>query len=335
VHSFGQGRRGSAALAIGLAASALTVAACGSSNDKSSGGGSTGSGGGKHYNMTLIAGVKGDEFYITMNCGAQEQAKKLGVSLNFQGPDQFDPSLQTPVVNAVAAKKPDAVLIAPTDTKAMFAPINQLKQNGSKVVLVDTTLDDASIAESQIASDNLGGGKAAADALGKLIGGSGKVLVVNVKPGISTTDLRAQGFQQEAQKLGLTYIGQQFDNDDPSKAASIVSAELAKHPDLKGIFATNLFSAEGSASGLRQAGKLGKVKIVGFDAGPKQVQDLKDGVVQALIAQKPATIGADGVQQAYNALTGKPVTKKIGTGFTTVTKDNLDQNQDALYKSTC
>ena len=65
------------------------------------------------------------------------------MSLNFQGPDQFDPSLQTPVVNAVAAKKPDAVLIAPTDTKAMFAPINQLKQNGSKVVLVDTTLDEA------------------------------------------------------------------------------------------------------------------------------------------------------------------------------------------------
>jgi ribose transport system substrate-binding protein len=324
---------GFAAIAAGLAASALAVAACGSDNSSSSS--SSSGGGGKHYNMTLIAGVKGDEFYITMNCGAQEEAKKLGVSLNFQGPDQFDPSLQTPVVNAVAAKKPDAVLIAPTDTKAMFAPINQLKQNGSKVVLVDTTLDDASIAESQIASDNLGGGKAAADALGKLIGGSGKVLVVNVKPGISTTDLRAQGFQQEASKLGLTYVGQQFDNDDPAKAASIVSAELAKHPDLKGIFATNLFSAEGAASGLRQGGKLGQVKIVGFDAGPKQVQDLKDGVVQALIAQKPATIGADGVEQAYNALTGKAVTKKIGTGFISVTKDNLDQNQDALYKSSC
>jgi ribose transport system substrate-binding protein len=164
VHSFGQGRRGTAALAIGLAASAIAVAACGSSNNNNSSSSSS-SGGGKHYKMTLIAGVKGDEFYITMNCGAQAEAKKLGVSLNFQGPDQFDPSLQTPVVNAVAAKKPDAVLIAPTDTKAMFAPINQLKQNGSKIVLVDTTLDDASIAESQIASDNLAGGKAAADTM--------------------------------------------------------------------------------------------------------------------------------------------------------------------------
>jgi ribose transport system substrate-binding protein len=331
------GRRVTTTLAIGFAAAA-TVAACGSSNNSNSSGNSgssASSSGGKKYNMTLIAGVKGDQFYITMNCGAQAEAKKLGVSLNFQGPDQFDPSLQTPIVNAVAAKKPDAVLIAPTDSKAMFAPINQLKTNGSKVVLVDTTLDDASIAESQIASDNLGGGKAAADTLSKLIGGSGKVLVVNVKPGISTTDLRGQGFQQEAKKLGLTYVGQQFDNDDPAKASSIVSAELAKNPDLKGIFATNLFSAEGSASGLRSSGKLGKVKIVGFDAGPKQVQDLKDGVVQGLIAQRPAQIGSDGVQQAYAALTGKPVTKKIGTGFVSLTKENLSANQDAVYKSTC
>ena len=77
------------------------------------------------------------------------------------------------------------------------------------------------------------------------------------------------------------------------------------------------------------------MKIVGFDAGPKQIADLKAGTVQALIAQKPAEIGADGVQQAYNALTGKPTEKKIGTGFTSLTKDNLSENPDAPYKASC
>jgi ribose transport system substrate-binding protein len=331
--------RKSLSLAAFLAILAFGVAACGSDDN---GGGtssaaSTSSSGGakKKYNMTLIAGVKGDEFYITMNCGAQAKAKELGVTLDFQGPDKFDASLQTPVVNAVAAKKPDAVLVAPTDTKAMYAPIKQLSDGGTKVALVDTTLEQADFAVSQIASDNEGGGKAAADTLGKLIGGSGKVFVVNVKPGISTTDARGKGFEDGAKAAGLTYVGQQYDDDDPAKAASIVKAELAKNPDLKGIFATNLFSAEGAASGIREAGKLGKVKIVGFDAGPKQVEDLKNGIVQALIAQKPAEIGADGVQQAYNALTGKPTEKQIGTGFVSITKDNLDQNQDSLYKASC
>jgi ribose transport system substrate-binding protein len=318
----------------------LALAACGSSKKSntstaSSGGSSTSSsgGGGKHYKMTLVAGVKGDEFYITMNCGAQAEAKKLGVSLNFQGPDQFDPGQQTPIVNAVAAAKPDALLVAPTDSKAMYAPIRQVSAAGSKVVLVDTTLDNADFAVSQIASDNEAAGRAAADALKKLVGGSGKVFVVNVKPGISTTDLRAKGFQEEAKKIGLTYLGQDFDNDQPDQAAAIIKAQLSKHPDLKGVFAANLFSAEGAATGAREAGS--KIKIVGFDAGPKQVDQLKQGLVQALIAQQPAKIGADGVDQAYAALTGKATTKKIPTGTTTITKANLAQEQSALYKAHC
>ena len=316
---------------------ALGVAACGSDDNSStsSGSSSSASSAKKNYKMTLIAGVKGDEFYITMNCGAQAKAKELGVTLDFQGPDKFDAGLQTPVVNAVAAKKPDAVLIAPTDTKAMYAPIKQLSDNGSKVALVDTTLEQADFAVSQIASDNEGGGKEAATTLAKIIGGTGKVFVINVKPGISTTDLRAKGFEEGAKEAGLDYLGQDFSNNEPDKAAAIVKAQLAKHPDLKGIFATTLFSAEGAASGIREAGKLGKVDIVGFDAGPKQVADLKEGTVQALIAQKPAEIGADGVQQAYNALTGKPTEKQIGTGFTSLTKDNLAENPDALYKASC
>jgi ribose transport system substrate-binding protein len=326
-------------MAAGCAAAlAVGVVACGSDNSSSSSSGgssASSSGGGKHYKMTLIAGVKGDEFYLTMNCGAQAEAKAKGVTLDFQGPDQFSASQQTPVVNSVAAKKPDAVLIAPTDTKAMFAPIKQMAQNGSKIVLVDTTLDDPSMAVSQIASDNEKGGETAAQELTKLIGGKGKVMVVNVNPGISTTDARGKGFETGAKAAGLEYLGQQYDDDDPAKAAAVVNATLAKHPDLAGIFAANLFSAEGAATALKQAGKLGKVKIVGFDAGPKQVEDLKAGLVQALIAQQPAEIGKDGVDQALAALQGKPTTKQIGTAFSVITKDNLASSQDALYKSSC
>jgi ribose transport system substrate-binding protein len=331
-------RRHAGVLTVLLAAGALVAAACGSDNGgggSSSGSSSSSSSSAKKYDMTLIAGVKGDEFYITMNCGAQAEAKKLGVTLNFQGPDKFAPDLQTPIVNAVAAKKPDAVLVATTDTKAMFAPIKQLADNGSKIVLVDTTLEQPDLAVSQIASDNEGGGKLAAQTLGKLIGGTGKVFVVNVKPGISTTDARGKGFQAGAKAAGLNYVGQQFDDDDPAKAAAIVKSVLARNPDLKGIFATNLFSAEGAATGIREAGKQDQVKIVGFDAGPKQIQDLKAGTVQALIAQRPADIGAQGVQQAYAALTGKPTKKAIGTGFVSLTKANFTENQDAAYRASC
>jgi ribose transport system substrate-binding protein len=325
-------RRWAAVLLLALAAG--TVVACGD-DDEGGGGGGAADSGGKDYNMTLIAGVKGDEFYITMNCGAEEKAKELGVTLDFQGPDQFDAAQQTPIVDAVAAKSPDAILIAPTDTKALFAPISAAAAN-SKIVLVDTTLEDPSMAVSQIASDNVGGGTTAGETLLDLIGGKGKVMVVNVKPGISTTDQRGQGFEDAVKgKPGVEYLGQEYSQDDPAIAAQIVTSTLSKHPDLKGIFATNLFSAEGAASGLRQAGKLGDVKIVGFDAGPKQVKDLEDGLVQALIAQKPADIGSQGVEQAYNALEGEETTPEIGTDFEVITKNNLADMQDVLYKPSC
>jgi ribose transport system substrate-binding protein len=325
-------RRWAAVLLLALAAG--TVVACGD-DDEGGGGGGAADSGGKDYKMTLIAGVKGDEFYITMNCGAQEKAKELGVTLEFQGPDQFDAAQQTPIVDAVAAKSPDAILIAPTDTKALFAPISAAAAN-SKIVLVDTTLEDPSMAVSQIASDNVGGGVTAGETLIDLIGGKGKVMVVNVKPGISTTDQRGSGFEEAVQQTpDVEYLGQEYSQDDPAIAAQIVTSTLSKHPDLKGIFATNLFSAEGAASGLRQAGKLGEVKIVGFDAGPKQVKDLEDGLVQALIAQKPADIGRQGVEQAYAALEGEPTKPKIGTDFEVITKENLSEMQDVLYKPSC
>ena len=323
------------AVLLAAAVLALGVVACGDDDEGGSSGGGGGSASSESYDMTLVAGVKGDEFYITMNCGAQAEAEKLGVNLDFQGPDQFDATLQTPIVNAVAAKKPDALLVAPTDTKAMYAPIKAVADAGSKVVMVDTTLEQADFAVSQIASDNEGGGRAAAKALAELIGGSGKVFVNNVKPGISTTDARAKGFQEEAETLGLEFVGLEYNDDRPDKAASIVKAQLAKHPDLKGIFATNLFGAEGSAAGLREAGKQDSVKIVGFDAGPKQVKDLEEGLISALVAQKPADIGAQGVQQAVAALKGETTKPEIGTGSVILTKENLAENQDAVYKSAC
>jgi len=211
---------------FGLVALALTLAACG--GDEGGGGGGAG-GAERQYKLTLIQGVKGDQFYITMQCGAQEAAQAAGATLDVTAPDEFDASLQTPVVRAVVAKKPDAILVAPTDTKAMIPPLTQAKQAGIKLVFVDTTTENgAELAESEIASDNLEGGREAARTLAKLTGEKGAVLVINVKPGISTTDARAKGFEEEIKKTpGLKYIGQEYSNDKPEIAASKATAALA------------------------------------------------------------------------------------------------------------
>ena len=290
-------------------------------------------------NVVFIQGVKGDGFYITMECGVKAAAKKLGVTTSTQGPAKFDATLQRPILASVVASKPDAILIAPNDVNAMQKPLEQAAKSGIKVVLVDTTVKDPSFAVSQIASNNLAGGAAAFAAVKKLVPDGGKVLGIGVKPGISTTDARDKGFQDAVAASGGKYVsvGQQYSNNEPAIAAQITTAALAKDPDLKAIFASNLFSAQGAATGIKQAGKEGQVVVIGFDAGPDQVKALKAGTVQALIAQQPYQIGVQGVNQAVNALRGLPTKKKITTGFSILTKSNIDPpaGKAAQYRSTC
>ncbi|MFG1710140.1 ABC transporter substrate-binding protein [Nonomuraea sp. M3C6] len=296
-------------------------------------------GGGDQVRITLVQGLAGEEFYETMACGAKAKAKELGVTLDVQGPQKFDPTLQTPIVNSVVAGKPNAMLIAPTDVKAMIAPLTQAKKQDIKIILVDTVVEDPSIGLSRISTDNLKGGAAAAKALSEQIGGKGKALVISTDPGVSTVDARIKGFEEEikASHPDITYLGVQYSHNDVGEASKIVNAALAKDPDLAGVFATNLNSATGAGSALQQAGKLGQVKMVGFDAGPAQVKQLKDGVVQALIAQLPGDIGAKGVEQAVAAVKGQQVTPSIPTDATIVTKENVDQPevQKVLYKAGC
>jgi ribose transport system substrate-binding protein len=336
----------------GLIILALPVAACSSSKPESapSGGGSGSAAANapvatginaptkanKNYNLQFIQGVSGDEFYITMQCGIQAEAKKLGVSVTTQGPQKFDPTLQKPILDSVMAAKPDALLIAPTDTTALQTPLQQAAQS-TKVVLVDTTTKDPSYATSAIASDNEGGGKAAFEALQKLNPNGGKVMVMSTDPGVSTVDARIKGFE-DAVKTDpkFTYLNVQYSHDDPATAANLIGSALQKDPDMVGVFAANLFSAEGTATGIKQAGKGNQVKVVTFDASPNQVKALKDGTVQALVAQEPALIGQYGVDMAVAALDGGNVTPKVQTGFTIITKDNVDgDGAAAIYKSSC
>ncbi|MDO9380504.1 MAG: ABC transporter substrate-binding protein [Nocardioidaceae bacterium] len=319
----------SAVLATGL------LAACGAAED--SGSGSSGGGGSDSKSIAFIQGVAGDEFYISMRCGIEAAAKEAGATVDVQGPEKFDPTLQKPIVDSVVASKPDALLIAPTDVSAMQAPLKAAADAGIKVVLVDTTVEDPSFASSAISSDNVGGGKAAFDAIKQLNPDGGKVLVISTDPGVSTVDARVEGFKTAVDAdSSFSYLGVQYSRNEPTRAAQLVTAALQKDPDIVGVFATNLFAAEGSATGIRQAGKQDQVKIVGFDAGPAQVKALKAGTVQALIAQQPATIGSDGVEQAIKAIDGDATEKDIQTGFTIITKDNVDGDaKDAVYKSSC
>jgi ribose transport system substrate-binding protein len=259
---------------------------------------------------------------------------------------ELDPE-KTSTDDAVAAMtgsaiqaNPDAILIAPTDVTAMVAPIQSAVNQDIPVVLVDTTIKKEEITVARISSDNVKGSMLAGEALAKLIGEEGKVMVISVTPGISTTDQRKQGFEEAIKKYpDIECLGTEYCNDDPVKAASITTATLRSNPDLKGIFGANVFSGQGAGSGIRQTGKKDQVSVVAFDATPTQVEDLRKGNVDGLIAQHPSDIGDKGVRIAVEYLKSgeEPAKKQITTGFTTATRENLDKPEvkKYLYKAEC
>ncbi|MCL6654690.1 sugar ABC transporter substrate-binding protein [Agrobacterium rubi] len=287
----------------------------------------------KKFTIALVPGLTTDAFYITMRKGAEAAAKAVGATLVFQGAPDFNPVTQVPVLDAVIAKSPSALLIAPTDTNQLIQPLKRAADAGIPVITVDTYIGtgdyqtgagDADFPLSYIASDNVAGGMMAARSLAAAIGDKGKVYISNNKPGISTTDQREQGFKAEmAKHPNITVLETQFNENDANRAASQLQAVYARNSDLAGVFGANLFSAIGAANGVQQAGQTGTIKVVAFDAPTSIIDNLNSGIVDLAIAQHPAEIGYFGVMAAYAHLTGHSIPTKIGTGFTVIDKKNV------------
>jgi ribose transport system substrate-binding protein len=295
--------------------------------------------------IALVVGVKGDPFYVTMQRGAQAEADAKGATLIVDGPAQFDPVQQTPIVDAMIASKVDALIIAATDKQAMIEPLQRVNNAGIPVISVDTFIGDGDYENgpvtfplSYIGSNNEQGGMIACQALVTASSGKGKFYIQNVNPGISTTDQREQGCKEAIQAAGsgASLVGVDYNGDNSAVSAQQTSALLQRTPDLTGIFGANLFSAEGAAQAVKNANLSSTVKIANFDAPEQAIADLRAGAVDLVIAQQPGIMGTTGVDYAMQAISGdtSQIQKRVPTGYVVITRDNVDseQSQSAIYK---
>lgn len=287
-------------------------------------------------NVAFVLGTSGSPFYEALSCGAEAEADKLGLTLDVTAPSTFAADAQIPVVNAVTASRPAAAAVVPTDAQALIPPLEQLAASGTKLITVDQTLADPGVAETQVVTDNIAGGAMAADEVNRLTDGTGKVLVITQPPGSTAQDQRTQGFVDALAKFsGLEYLGAQYQSNDPAKAAQIVTATLAAHPDLAAIFVTNDQGAIGTVTGLQQADAVGRVKVVAYDAATAEVNALKNGSIQALIAQNPTEQGAVAMQTLKALLDGEQVEPTVTTELVTVREGENDKADQYEYKATC
>jgi ribose transport system substrate-binding protein len=291
-----------AAALLAVAALAGCGSGSGSGAGSSSSPGSSSGGGGL---VAFIPGATGVGFYDALESGAKTEAAKLGYSFLYQGSPDFTPAAQTPVVNAVCAKHPKILLIAPTDPVALRPAIQTCMNAGVKVVTVDTALANTSGLVSAISSDNIQGGEAAASVIAKQLKGHGQVAVFSIDGTTTTQVERVKGLKEGlAHYPGISIVSSQFTGQPETVSETDTKAVMTSHPQVKALFGAAETNAEGAAQALSSIGDTGKLTVVGYDADPSAVALLKSGAISALVIQQPAREGQLGVEYAHDALTG-------------------------------
>jgi ribose transport system substrate-binding protein len=288
--------------------------------------------------IAYVKGYTGDEYYTSQECGVLESGAMLGVNVTVSGAAEWDAAKQTTVLQAVIQTAPDAIVIDATDSRAMIASIKSAVDAGIPVMTIGDDIEN-DLPFTFLAANQFAGGEIAANQLVELLPDGGKLLVVGVKPGISSTDQRTAGFESIISgQPQFTYLGSQFSDNDQNKAASIVSATLQANSDLAGIFAVNLITAQGAAAALRQAGATDTVMLIGFDASPTLAQALRDGTVDGLLSQRPRELGAEAIEMAVAYLDGKtdfPRTQERDPFLLTAQNLDTPEGKAAQYVASC
>ncbi len=279
----------------------------------------------KTIEIAVIPKSFSHQFWLTVKAGAEQAGKELGVKIVWQGTaKETEIEQQINIVQDMINRGVSAIVLAASDANALIGIVETAMSKGIPVITIDSGVNSDKPL-SFVATDNVSGAKIAADTLAKLIGEEGEVGLIPFVAGAATSEMRERGFKEGiANYPNIKLVSTLYSDSNVAKAMDVTNDMLTSFPNIKGIFAANESSAVGCAQAIRSKGKAGQVKIVAFDAAEEEIQALKEGVIQALIVQNPFKMGYLGVKSAYDAIQGKPVEKRIDTGVTVVTSENLN-----------
>jgi ribose transport system substrate-binding protein len=272
-------------------------------------------------------------YWQTVLAGARKAGSDLGVEVVGLGArSEADVNGQIAVLKDAVASAPAAIVIAPTQFAALGKPIDEAAKQ-VKVIGIDSAADTKAMA-ALVATDNVQAGRMAADALAAAIQRSyadaeGDVAIIAGTPGVPALDARTAGFKEQlAAKYGaLAIVAQAAGDGRPETGGKLMADLIAAHPELRGVFASNLAMTRGAAELLARTPNNttgDKINLVGCDAADGFATLLQNGTIAALVMQDPFRIGYDGVKTALAAARGGPVPAKVDIAATLITKANLN-----------
>jgi ribose transport system substrate-binding protein len=279
--------------------------------------------------LAVIPKSVGLDFWEKVHHGAQCAAsQQRGVSVVWNGvSDETNVAGQIDLLQNYIGQGVNGLVYAATDSTALTEVSTTASRAGIKVLNIDSGTEPQPKDVPLLATNNVKGAKLAADALAKAVGPKGgKIAIIAFHAGSQTNDQRVQGFTAGLKRHPkLKLVETQYSENDYNQALTVTQNVLTAHPDLVGIFAANEASDVGAVEAVRLAHRAGKVKLVGWDASPDEVEGVREGMVSALISQDPFRMGYDGVRAAVAQIRSHRQARNQDTGVVVVTKSNLDE----------
>ncbi len=263
-------------------------------------------------------------FWQSVHAGAVAAARENNVDVLWNGPaSETDFTGQLQIVDSMITQRVDAICLAPIDKTAMVNVVDRAARENIPVVIFDSPVD-TQVFIAQVATDNYRAGAMAAQRMGKILNGKGKIAEVAVEPGSASTMAREQGFEDGIKKdfPGIQIVDKRYGWADRAKSLNVAENMLTAHDDLVAMFASNESSAVGASQAIK--GRNAKVKLVGFDWSPGLLDDLKSGLIDSLVVQDPFRMGHDSVTAAVEKLKGATPQKIQNLPPRVVTKETLD-----------
>ena len=252
------------------------------------------------------------QFYEDMEAGMKTEAAKYGYTISFVDANR-DSNKQISQVEDFISKKVDAIVLTPADSKAVGSAIVEANQANIPVFTADiaSTADRGTVI-AHVASDNVQGGKVGADLMCKALGGNGTVAIID-QPEVTSVQDRVAGFKTElaAKCPAVSIVADQSAGGDRDRAQTVTDNLLQRLPNLSGIFGINDDSALGALAAVRGATKIGKIKVVGYDATPEARKHIDAGEMVGDPQQHPDVIGELTIDAIHDYFSGKTPHKRI------------------------
>ena len=292
------------------------------------------------FTIALVMKTLNNPFFIDMQKGAEDAGSKLGINLIVQAAErEVDVEKQMQIVENLIQRKVDAICVTPSGSKEIVPAIVKANRAGIPILVLDTRVDAATLEEAGgrvttfIGSDNVEGGRIAAEYLVKRLEGEGKVAILEGIPGHETGDARLSGFHHIVDRIpGIEIVASQTANWERDQGFNVFQNILQSHPGVQALFTCSDLMALGAIEAIAAAGRTGDLFVVGFDALPEAREAILQGTMAGSVAQHPYEMGKLAIENAHRLLNGQNIPGEIPVTIELITRQNADSTSTPITR---